>query len=205
MSSQDEAHLITLASAGDRVALTQLLLNHHDAIRQHVRQQLVSAPAGIANADDILQQTYVRAAQAISRFESRPSASFRAWLKTIATNLIKDARKRRVRERRAPAKEQYIDAAGSAPPSVVERLVSDNTPPIRKVQTLEHVRRLRSAVDQLPGEQREMIERYYLLDESLQQIAESTGRSKSAVRGICYRARQQLRVLMGGSSLYFSN
>lgn len=205
MSSQDEVQLILSASAGDRVALTQLLLTHHDALQHHIRQQLASAPAGISNADDVLQQTYVRAAQAIGRFESRPAASFRGWLKTIATNLIKDARKRWVRERRAPATEQDLNATSGSLAFVVEHQAADNTPPIRRVQAREHMRRLRVAVARLPREQRDIIERYYLLNESLQQIAEATGRSKSAIRGICYRARQQLRSLMGGSSLYFSN
>jgi RNA polymerase sigma-70 factor (ECF subfamily) len=204
MSSQDEVHLIRAAASGDRVALTQLFLIHHDSLRFHVRQQVETAPIGTASADDILQQVFVRAAQAVGTFEIRGAGSFRGWLKTIATNLVKDARKRRLRERRASRPEQPLGDAESSVGQQVDRLAADNTPAIRRVQRRESARRLRSAVAQLPNEQRDIVERYYLTGESLDQIAESTGRTKGAVRGLCYRAREQLRVLMGRSSLYFS-
>lgn len=204
MSSQDETDLIRSASCGDRVALTQLLVRHHDSLRLHVQRQLAAVPNGTASPEDILQQTVVRAAQAVARFEQRESGSFLAWLKTIAANLIKDARKRRVRERRALRVSPDMPASGASAAMIVEGLAADSTPPVRKVQLRESVHRLRAAVAQLPDEQREVIERYYLLNESLDDIADVTGRTKGAVRGICYRARQRLRALMGGSSLYFS-
>ena len=40
---------------------------------------------------------------------------------------------------------------------------------------------------------------------ALQEIADTMGRTKQAIRGLCYRARQDLRGLMGGSSLFFSS
>ena len=204
MSSRDEVHLIQAATDGDRVALTQLFLSHHDSLRFHVQQQLRTGPAGVASADDILQQAFVRAAQAIRTFEPRGDGSFRGWLKTISTNLVKDARKRRQRERRAGRAEQPLAGADSSIGLVVDGLADDKTPPIRRAQRRESARRLRTAVAQLPSEQRDVIERYYLTGESLDQIAQATGRTKGAVRGLCYRAREQLRVLMGRSSLFFS-
>ena len=62
-----------------------------------------------------------------------------------------------------------------------------------------------TAIGNLSPEHREVIQRYYLLDQSLQEIAEAMGRTKEAVRGLCYRARKDLREIMGGSSLFFSN
>jgi DNA-directed RNA polymerase specialized sigma24 family protein len=86
------------------IALTRLFLEHHDSLQSHLQQELGKAAAGMASEDDILQQTFVRAAQTIGRLEFRGDGSFQAWLKTIATNLVKDARKRRLRERRATAR-----------------------------------------------------------------------------------------------------
>ncbi len=64
---------------------------------------------------------------------------------------------------------------------------------------------MRAAMASLPDEQRDVVERYYLKTQTLEQIAETTGRTIGSIRGICYRARKNLRSLMGGSSLYFSN
>ena len=87
---------------------------------------------------------------------------------------------------------------------VVEQLAGDNTPPVRRAATQENIRRMRIALAGLPDDQREVIERYYIRDQSLQQIADAMGRSKDAIRGLCYRARKELRGIMGASSLYFS-
>jgi RNA polymerase sigma-70 factor (ECF subfamily) len=199
-----EPDLIQRAIAGDRAALSQLLLIHHDSLRRHIVHEVAGQQLGVMLADDILQQTFVRAAQSMKTFENRELGSLRGWLKTIATNLIKDARKRRGRERRAASPHASHSDDGSFL-QAVERLACDDTPPIKRVQRSESIRRMRTAVASLPPEQREVVERFYLQTQTLEQIAESTGRTISSVRGTCYRARKNLRILMGGSSLYYSS
>ena len=104
MSGPDsELSLIERAVAGDRVALSQLLLLHFNALHQHVESRISHRLQGLMRADDVLQQTFVRAAQAIGTFELRHAGAFRGWLRTIADNLVRDAEKRRRRERRFPA------------------------------------------------------------------------------------------------------
>ena len=199
-----EPELIQRATTGDRAALAQLLLIHHDSLRQHIVHASAGRQTGVMLTDDILQQTFVRVAQNISRFENGGPGSFRGWLKTIATNLINDAQRRRGRERRAarPATSQSDDGSfGDA----VGQLSCDHTPPIKRVQRSESIRRLRDAIANLPVDQREIVERYYLQAQTLEQIAAATGRTISAIRGTCYRARKTMRGLMGGSSLYFSS
>ncbi len=199
-----EPELIQRAIAGDRAALSQLLLIHHDSLRRHIVHQSAGRQLGVMLADDILQQTFVRAAQGIKSFENGEAGSLRGWLKTIATNLIKDAQKRRGRERRAASQHAAPSDDGSLL-QAVERLSCDHTPPIKRVQRSESIRRMRAAMASLPDEQRDVVERYYLQTQTLEQIAETTGRTIGSIRGICYRARKNLRSLMGGSSLYFSN
>lgn len=201
-----ETKLIQEAVAGDRTALSQLLLLHHDTLQRHIARQIASASLAVVQAEDILQQTFVRAAHGIKSFEVRGPGAFRGWLKTIATNLIKDAQKRQHRERRGPriqGRPSALSDDGSVA-MVVERLAADHTPPPKRVQNRESIRRMRAALASLPEEQRDVIERYYIQNESLEQIAAATGRTKGAIRGMCYRARKNLRGMMGESSLYFS-
>ena len=66
------------------------------------------------------------------------------------------------------------------------------------------MRCLQAALASLPEDQREVIQRHYLQDQSFEEIAHALGRTKDAIRGTCYRARRNLRALMGRSSLYFS-
>jgi RNA polymerase sigma-70 factor (ECF subfamily) len=205
-SNQSESDLIRQAVAGDRVALSQLLLIHYDALRHYVARQITPELQGLISADDVLHQTFVRAASSIHSFQQRHDGALRAWLETIAGNLVKDVRKRRYRERRASPRAAAAPSpdAASSVAALVERIAADTTPPGRKAQRRENVRCLHKALAGLATDQREVIERYYLEGQSLEEIAETTGRSKDAVRGLCYRARKNLRALMGRSSLYFS-
>jgi len=199
-----ESELVRQATLGDRAALAQLLFDQHDALRGHIARRLAAIAPGVVAADDILQQTFVRAARGVASFQGSPDG-FRAWLTTIATNLILDARKRHHRERRAPAARPTAgtlsdDAFGRA----VDQLAGDVTPPVGRVERRESILRMKSAIASLTPDHREVIERYYLCDQSLPEISAAMGRTKEAIRGLCYRARKDLREIMGGSSLFFS-
>jgi RNA polymerase sigma-70 factor (ECF subfamily) len=185
--------------------MSQLFLLQYDGLRSHIRSRISAQLQGLVHAEDILQQTFVRAAQAIGTFQPRHAGSLRTWLQTIADNLIKDAEKRRRRERRAfPPPQQEPEGNASSLGDLVGKIACDSTSPGRRVHRRESVRCMLTAVSVLPTEQRDVIRRYYLQDQSLEQIAQATGRTKGAVRGICYRARKNLRTIMGRSSLYFS-
>ncbi len=207
MSCDDtEAELVRQASRGDRTALGQLLLLHHDAVRRHVSCQMAQEQLGPWLVDDILQQAFVRAAQGIATYEIRHPGSFRGWLKSIATNLIKDVHRKYRREPTMTAR-PFATGSSAADGSFVQgddQVPGNATPPIKRVQRRENAWRLTAALASLPDEQRQIIESYYLQTQSLEQIAATTGHSVAALRGICYRARQKLRAMMGGSSLYFS-
>lgn len=201
-----ESNLLSQAVSGDRAALSRALLLHYDGLRSHIAGRISGDLKRLVDADDILHQTMVRAAQGIGRFEPRHEGAFRGWLKTIADNLIKDAQKRKRRERRAVAQDGPPRGAGqnSSWAALVERIAGDVDSPSVNTQQQDNVRRLRAALAALPDEHREIIERYYLQGESLAEIAQAMGGAKGAIRAKCYRARKRLRELMGRSSLYFS-
>jgi len=207
-----ESELLRRAVGGDRASLAELLLLHYDGLQRHVGRRIRAADGAPArterllSADDVLHQTLVRAAQRISTFRPRQEGTFRAWLFTIADNLIKDAEKRRRRERRAG-----VEGGPGRPPgqsgswaALVERIAGDGTTASAKTQRRENARRLQAALAALPDDYRNVIERYYLGHQSLDEIAQATGATKGSVRAMCYRGRKRLRELMGRSSLYFS-
>src|SRR5688500_13263203 len=129
-----ESDLIRAAIAGDQVALSQLLLLHYNELQRHVVQRLASEQQGVLLPEDVLQETFFRAAQAMPRFEGGYVGSFCPWLKTVASNLIKDALKRRRRERRAAnpiGDAENADENGPQP--WVNQLADDLTSPSRHV------------------------------------------------------------------------
>jgi RNA polymerase sigma-70 factor (ECF subfamily) len=195
----NESQLISQAIAGNRASLAELLLLHYDALHRHVDTRISQNLQGLVRAEDILQQAFVRAANAIATFENRHEGAFGGWLKTIADNLVRDAEKGRRRERRAGA----LPASSTVSPPL-QQLVGVHSSPSRQAARGENLRNMKVAMGRLPDDQREVLHRRYFLGETLQEIAAATGRSKSGVRGLCFRARKNLRQAMGRTSLYFT-
>lgn len=207
MSAGDlESDLLQRAAAGSREALSQLLLLHYDDLQRHLATRISAELQCRLDPDDVLQQTFVRAAQSIERFESQHRGAFGAWLRTIAENLVKDAEKRGRRERRAAPSlnPPRPGSGGSSWAALVERLAGDGSGPSKAIQRRESIRCLQAALASLPADQREVVQRHYLQGESFEEIAQALNRTKEATRGVCFRARQNLRALLGRSSLYFS-
>jgi RNA polymerase sigma-70 factor (ECF subfamily) len=89
----DVTALALAAGAGDQVALAAFVRRTQADVWRfcaHVN--------GRAEADDLTQETYLRAIPALARFEGRSSA--RAWLLSIARRTCADSVRRAVRRRR---------------------------------------------------------------------------------------------------------
>ena len=80
----DELDLVRAAIAGDRGALSEFVLDTQD----HVWRFCSYLGRG-HDADDLVQETYVRAFRALPRFEGR--SPLRAWLLAIARRVCADA------------------------------------------------------------------------------------------------------------------
>ena len=197
--NESKSNLVRAARAGDRAALAQILLAHYDELFRHINVRISRELQGVLRAEDVLQQTFVKATQAITTFELRHERAFLGWLKTIADNLVRDAQKRRHRERRDRRE------AGSDAPSPLKGVMCGDTSPSRRAAQGEVVRGMKAAMNRLPDEQRDVLQRRYLGNQSLEEIATALGRSKDGIRGVCFRARKNLRAVMGRTSLYFSS
>jgi RNA polymerase sigma-70 factor (ECF subfamily) len=86
----DEA-LVARARGGDATGLEQLYVRY----REHVYNLCLSIIGDRDEAQDLLQETFVRAHRALPRF--RGDAQFSTWLHRIALNLCQDALRRRKR------------------------------------------------------------------------------------------------------------
>jgi RNA polymerase sigma-70 factor (ECF subfamily) len=92
MHSDEE--LMTAVARGDEAALAMLVGRHAPQLRAYLHRHSGNSE----DADDLLQETWVRVARSARRFD--PTRRFRSWLYGIATNLARDLfRRRGTRER----------------------------------------------------------------------------------------------------------
>ena len=79
-----EDKLIELAKEGNKIALEKLLQDNYSILKGYLLKMTLNEPL----ADDITQETMLKAILNIEKFE--PKAKFSTWLITIATNIYRD-------------------------------------------------------------------------------------------------------------------
>lgn len=157
----------------DRVALLRELMEAHgrDVLRMvfsYVRDRHI--------AEDLSQEVFVKVYGHLDTF--RQESSYRTWILRIASNTAKDYL--RSSARRVPTVEGFERAAeeGSAEDRAMERQTG---------------RALWDAVLGLPAMYREAIWLFYAQDLSIEEIANVTQSSVSAVKTRLHRGRELLR------------
>ena len=94
----DEALAVLVQTAGDQRAFAELVRRHQSLVRAMLSRLM----RGASGADDLAQETFVRAYRKIADYSG--SGSFKAWLCRIAyTEFLMAARKDRARKRTAEA------------------------------------------------------------------------------------------------------
>ncbi len=96
------------AQAGDEVALRRFVDASYDQV-----WRLCAAVVDEQGADDLAQETFVRAVRALSGFSGRSSA--RTWLLAVARNTCMDELRARTRRRRRDRALAFVPVEAEAP------------------------------------------------------------------------------------------
>jgi RNA polymerase sigma-70 factor (ECF subfamily) len=166
---------VRLSKAGD-LAAYEALVRAHTA----VAHRAAAALAGPSDADDIVQEAFVKAYRALGRF--REESDFRPWLLRIVTNEAHNAR--RAAGRRAALADRSHRLA--AVPTTADSA---------ETATLAAQRRdaLLRAVDALPERLRTVVVCRYLLDLSEAETCAVLGIRKGTAKSRLFRGLAKLR------------
>lgn len=168
------------AGQGDHAAFSALVEAHRD-IAFRVAYLVTGASA---DAEDVLQEAFVKAFRQIRRFD--PNRPFRPWLLRIVGN---EARNRRRSQARRFQYETAASARSEAAPS--------RELPEEAVLRADIDRHLLSAVNGLPTRERLIVGLRYFLDLSTQEAAVALSVPEGTVKSRLNRALRRLRDEIG--------
>ncbi len=156
---------------GDRSAISELIERHSRRVRNYIGIMVKDD----AVADDIFQETFIKAIKVIDEGGYTDSGKFLSWVLRIAHNRVLDHFRREKSSRQINEKEAGYDVLGTL--RFAENTVEDN---IVHDELMETVRRL---VEELPEDQREVVRLRYYSKLSFQEIAEQTDVSINTALG----------------------
>lgn len=174
-SESEDDRLTTLALAarsGDQASLEGFI-----AGTQRDVWRFIAHCAGIQVADDLTQETYLRALKAIRRFAGRSSA--RVWLLSIARRVVVDQIRYEQCRPRTNSSIDWVEAA-------------DRDRTARSSAGFEDIVELNMMLDGLDDERREAMLLTQVLGLSYQEAADVSGCAVGTIRSRVARARDDL-------------
>ena len=174
MDQKIEAEIVSKILKGDRQAYALLV----DEYKSPIYNLAYRITANVEDADDITQETFIRAYQYLWRYD--PRKKYFTWLYTIAFNLIKN----HIRKNKKEILSDELNASSLTAnnPSPEEKLIEDQE--------------ISSYLLLLEDESQALLIMKYQEELSFDEIAGITGKSLSAVKMRIYRSLEKLRELM---------
>ena len=177
----DDAAAVAQVRAGDKDAFRFLVERHSRAIFGLAYRMTNSEQ----DAEEIVQETFLRAYRGLDRFESRAAVS--SWLYRIASNCAYDllSRRRTQPQTAAPVGED------EDPPETL--LASDAPGPERSLLSSEMQSKLAEALEQLTPTERVAFTMRHFDGKSIEEICEVLNVRAGAAKNSIFRAVQKLR------------
>ena len=170
--------------SGDRGAISQLIDRHSNRVRDYIRMMVKDGDL----ADDILQNTLIKAVRVIDEGRYADTGKFLSWVLRIAHNQVIDYFRSQKSSKTVNESDAGYNVLGTlrfADSTVEDKMVAE--------QIAADIRRL---VDHLPDEQREVVMLRYYSGLSFQEIADQTEVSINTALGRMRYALINLRKMI---------
>jgi len=170
-----DAALVAAWQAGSEQAATDLVRRHASALGRF----LAGAGAGSGDVEDLCQEAFFKAFRGIDGW--RKESSFRSWLFSIGSNLLKDA---------------YRRGRGRVVHSIEDHDVRDPSDPASEAVASETASRIQAGLARLPRLQREVFLLRVQQGMDYAEIAETLGTTVGAARVHYHHAMTRLKELV---------
>ena len=178
--------------SGDRSAISQFIERHSRRVKDYIHMMVKDCDV----ADDIFQETFIKAVRVIDEGRYTDNGKFLSWILRIAHNQVIDHFRAQRQNKSVSEAEAGYDVLGTL--KLSERTVEDS-------MVCEQIERdVRALVELLPSEQREVVIMRYFSGLSFKEIAEQTDVSINTALGRMRYALINLRRMIKEKNLILS-
>lgn len=174
-TAPDDGQLVAIALGGNPEAFATLVTRYDRAVYHLAYRTLHD----VEEAKDTAQEAFFKAYRSLRTFKQ--GAKFSTWIFAITYHACCD----RLNRRKRYSNEELPERADPSPG------------PEREAIAMDEARRLRQAIDALPEKYRTVITLYHLQGRQYEEIAEVLGLPMGTVKTHLFRAKEQLRKLLG--------
>src|SRR5262245_34417657 len=186
MMDDSDAVAVARAQAGDQDAFGLLVERHSIRLFQMVYRMTGNEQ----DAEDVVQETFLRAYKQLNRFEAR--AGFGTWLHRIAANCALDLLRKRKRQ------DQQVDPLELESEEPIPMLPSHAPAPDDQVFHLEVQQKVEAVMGQLTPMERTAFVLRHFEGRSIEDIGRALGTAPSATKQSIFRAVQKMRRALEG-------
>lgn len=180
---------------GSQAEDTEMRLERYrNYLRLLARMQMVPRLQGKLDPSDLVQQTLLKAHQALDQFRGQTDAELAGWLRRILARTLASAVRDMGRQKRNLALERSLEASLDQSSTRLEAwLAADCLSPSGQAVRNEQIVQLTQALARLPDAQREALMLKHCQGWSLAAIGLHLGRTPVAVASLLQRGLRQLR------------
>jgi len=183
--------LIERIRNGDQQAFSMLFEKYRARLAVLIHYRMGAELGRSYEADDILQETFLKAFRDFDRFTYRTPGSFMSWLARIADHVLADLARAQGRQKRhADEMLRFRSESNPAGPEPI-----DSKTPSRVLAESEALRGLLDRLNSLPEDYRQAILLIKVEGLSTAEAAERLGKSNPATALLLHRALKRFRGL----------
>jgi len=189
-AAQHDAELVRRFCCGDEAAFLEIMARY--------RHALYALTAGFlrshADAEEITQDTFVRAHRGLRAF--RGDSSLSTWLHSIALNLARNRYWYNFRRRRHATISLDCPLTDGATTGLADLAATEDADPARIAVASEFTSLVAACMSQLPPAHREILKLRNVRNLSYEEIGGALGISVGTVKSRIARARRSIRALL---------
>ncbi|MHC4399496.1 MAG: sigma-70 family RNA polymerase sigma factor [Planctomycetota bacterium] len=189
--------LLDRLKSGDERALAELFSRYRERLHRAVRFRLDRRLPGRVDADDVLQEAYLAAAQRVGHFLEKPAMSLFVWLRLIVGQTLIDVHRRHLgAQMRDADRDVSLHVGGrarSSSGSLAGNLIDSRTSPSRAAMRKERSQQLEAVLAAMSRVDREVLTLRHFEELTNREVAEYLGIGQKAASIRYVRAVKRLK------------